>query len=160
MPKLVLLGTNDRYWTLDALNLYWDALSGSKHVLYVPNAGHSLGDVRWTDTLACFFQRLATQQPLPQLHWTHRRNGASLELAVRSTQAPRRATLWRATSSSRDFREAHWQPLALPAGAAELRADVALSPGEFTAAFAELTYALDGRHCSFSTQVRIELPSP
>ena len=159
MPKLVLLGTNDRYWTLDALNLYWDALSGSKHVLYVPNAGHSLGDARWTDTLACFFQRVAAQLPLPQLQWRHRRNGASLELAMHSNPAPRRATLWRATSSTRDFREAHWEALALPADAAELRADVALSTDEFTAAFAELTYALDGRNCSFSTQVRIEPPS-
>jgi PhoPQ-activated pathogenicity-related protein len=160
VPKLILLGSNDRYWTLDALNLYWDALPGSKHVRYVPNAGHSLGDAGWTDTLACFFQQVAAQAALPELEWKHTRNGARLELAVRSTPAPRSATLWRATSPSRDFREAQWEAFALPAGAAQLQADVALSPREFTAAFVELGYALNGRNCSFSTQVRIEPPSP
>ena len=36
MPKLIMLGTNDRYRTLDALNLYWKELLRSKHILYVP----------------------------------------------------------------------------------------------------------------------------
>lgn len=43
-PKLILLGTNDRYWPLDALNLYWTGLEGEKRVLYVPNNGHGLND--------------------------------------------------------------------------------------------------------------------
>src|SRR5262245_24035310 len=42
MPKLLLLGNNDPYWTVDALNLYWDGLKGDKWVVYIPNAGHDL----------------------------------------------------------------------------------------------------------------------
>src|SRR5262249_14967353 len=42
MPKLLLLGNNDPYWTVDALNLYWDGLKGDKWILYIPNAGHGL----------------------------------------------------------------------------------------------------------------------
>src|SRR5262245_50417873 len=42
LPKLILLGNNDPYWTVDALNLYWDGLKGDKWVMYVANAGHNL----------------------------------------------------------------------------------------------------------------------
>lgn len=159
MPKLILLGTNDRYWTLDALNLYWDALPGAKHVLYVPNAGHALHEAHWTDTLACFFEQVAAREALPELQWRHTRTGASLELSVRAAPAPRKATLWRTTSPTRDFREAQWEALDVPAGAAQVRAEVALSPGEYTAAFIALGFTLNGRDCSFSTQVRIEPPT-
>jgi PhoPQ-activated pathogenicity-related protein len=39
-----MLGTNDEYWPLDALNLYWSELKGPKYVLYIPNNGHGLKD--------------------------------------------------------------------------------------------------------------------
>lgn len=43
-PRLVVLGTNDAFWPIDALNLYWEELQDEKHVLYLPNEGHSVSD--------------------------------------------------------------------------------------------------------------------
>ena len=46
MPKLIVLGTNDRYWPVDAAKMYFGDLKGEKHIHEVPNAGHGLGG-RW-----------------------------------------------------------------------------------------------------------------
>ena len=43
-PKLIILATNDAYWPVDALNLYWNELQGDKYILYVPNNGHGIKD--------------------------------------------------------------------------------------------------------------------
>jgi len=42
MPKLLINGTNDRYWTLNALDLYWNELKEPKHLVELPNAGNGL----------------------------------------------------------------------------------------------------------------------
>ena len=46
MPKLLLLGTNDPYWTVDSVHNYWDDLSEPKLVFQTPNAGHDLAGGR------------------------------------------------------------------------------------------------------------------
>ncbi|MCI0742241.1 MAG: PhoPQ-activated pathogenicity-related family protein, partial [Gemmataceae bacterium] len=82
-PKLILNGTNDRYWTLDALNLYWNELPGEKHVLYVPNRGHDLDDMpRVVGTVAALHQSAAGRLKLPSLRWEHEDNGHGHELIV------------------------------------------------------------------------------
>ena len=90
LPKLLINGTNDRYWVIDALNLYWDDLVGEKHVFYVPNAGHGLdgGKEAALTTLAVFAQNVAMDQPMPALTWLHDDDGNQMRLSVRSNPAP------------------------------------------------------------------------
>src|SRR5690606_33252787 len=38
-PKLIVNATNDVFFPIDDLNLYWNGLEGPKHVLYMPNNG-------------------------------------------------------------------------------------------------------------------------
>jgi PhoPQ-activated pathogenicity-related protein len=161
LPKLIVLGTNDRYWTLDALNLYWDGLPGDKHVLYMPNNGHGLSDeARWRDSLACFFRNVAQGRALPALSWRYARNGVSLDAEIQAQPQPLGGRLWTARSTNRDFRSARWEAMPMTADASVLRARVRLSSDAYVAAFGEVEYREEGNACRFTTQVRIEAPMP
>ena len=66
-PKLILLSTNDRYWPLDALKLYWSELPDPKHVLYVPNQGHGLRDIeRVIGSVSAVHRYAAAGKPMPR----------------------------------------------------------------------------------------------
>ena len=109
MPKLVLLGTNDPYWTVDAANFYFDDLPGEKHLYYLPNAGHGLG-IGIVPTLVAFVRSVMDSAPLPRMQWQHDDDGT---LTVTWDAANGRPVLWQARSTNRDFRKAQWlsQPL-------------------------------------------------
>src|SRR6266581_496962 len=68
MPKLLLLGTNDPYWTVDSLRNYWNDLPEPKLIYQTPNAGHDLaGGKEATQTLAAFFEMIADGKELPRM---------------------------------------------------------------------------------------------
>jgi PhoPQ-activated pathogenicity-related protein len=120
LPKLIVNGTNDRYWTVDALSLYWNDLIGEKHIRYVPNAGHGLDGGREgaLTTIAAFAQHVAEGRPLPELNWEFTETGEQLKLTIDGRSGPKSVRLWVATSDTRDFRDAQWQ-------ATELKAETA-----------------------------------
>jgi PhoPQ-activated pathogenicity-related protein len=145
-PKLLINGTNDRYWTLDALDLYWDGLKGPKYLVELPNAGHGLDQNRdWAiSTLGAFFRHVVNGRSMPRLSWTFdtgERGEATL--TIRAEPAPRAAHLWTAQSASRDFRESHWDAKPLRAGAT-IAARVSPPTNGHLALFGELEYEVDG----------------
>lgn len=111
MPKLLIMGTNDRYWTLDAVNLYFPDLRGEKYICYVPNAGHSLEPnlLRAVNTLAAFFLHSIGRLQFPTLGWAYRRQGEEVALEIEADREPKEMLLWVARSETRDFREAKWE---------------------------------------------------
>ena len=157
LPKLLINGTNDRYWVIDAMNLYWDDLSGEKHVLYVPNAGHSLdgGKENALKTLAVFAQHVAMQEPLPNVSWKHDDDGDQMRLVVHSTPAPKAVRLWTAHSEDKDFRPAHWDatPITADSDGAYV-AHVAKPASGHVAFFAEATHEFGPLEYGLSTQMR------
>jgi PhoPQ-activated pathogenicity-related protein len=165
VPKLIVNGTNDPYWTQDALNLYWDDLSGDKWVCYVPNAGHNLQEMttgkpsltRTRGTLAAFARAHIHDTPLPKLAWKGGEKGGKFTLDVTSDVAPKAARLWTADAPTRDFRKAKWAssptPLALAKGT--LAVEVEAPATGCRVFFVECEYDLDGLRCFFSTQLRI-----
>jgi PhoPQ-activated pathogenicity-related protein len=109
-PKLVILGTNDRYWPLDACNLYWNDLQGEKYLIYVPNNGHGLPDrSRIIAGLNAIHQRVITGKPLPKLGWEFKNGGENVALSVTADVKPTRVRVWTATAATRDFRDSKWE---------------------------------------------------
>ncbi|MFA0749401.1 PhoPQ-activated pathogenicity-related family protein [Fervidibacter sp.] len=157
MPKLIINGTNDRYWALDAANFYFYDLPGEKHILYVPNAGHGLegGLDRVLRTLTAFFNRVAGRIAFPKLQWQWKQEGNSMTLVIRSEPKPKEVLIWTAKAPTKDFRDAKWSSQTINDADGEF--NFTLNPPEqgFAAAFAELVYEIGGQSFSLCTTVRI-----
>ncbi len=111
LPKLIINGTNDRYWVVDALNHYWDELPDPKYALYLPNAGHGLEQHRdyAVRGVAAFVRHVAEGHPLPKLSWQYTYTDKGLKLEVTSDQPVVGAQAWVAYVKDLDFRVAQWQ---------------------------------------------------
>lgn len=147
-PKMLINGSNDRYWTLDALDLYWNDLKGSKYLVELPNAGHGLNKNRdWAlNGVGAFFRHTATNRPMPQLKWSSSgsKGADELTLSVQAEPAPKSARLWVATTGSRDFRESTWKPSPLTAGSTISATAKKPAGAQNLAAFIDLEYEVDG----------------
>lgn len=158
LPKLLVNGTNDPYWTVDALNNYWDGLVGPKYVLYVPNAAHGLEGGRdlAMRSLAAFFRHTAVGQPMPSLTWKHDDAADGLRLTVRSNVTPKEVLAWTATSSTKDFRKSKWESSPAVSQGSDWLCEAKKTAGKHIALFAELRFDGEG-NCpdySLSTQLR------
>jgi PhoPQ-activated pathogenicity-related protein len=159
-PKLILLGANDRYWTLDALNLYWNDLEGEKHVLYVPNQGHSLADPqRVIGSIAAFHRHSVGELTLPKLDWKLANGDGALKLNLKSSAEAAHALAWIASSPTRDFREATWKSEKLELVDGAYRYALPLPESGYAAMFGELKFDSNSLPYYLSTNVQI-VPAP
>jgi PhoPQ-activated pathogenicity-related protein len=160
MPKLILNGTNDPYWTQDALNLYFDDLPGEKYVSYVPNAGHGLvpkGSFVPTqagNVLAAFSRAQIEDKQLPKLTWKHDSKDGKYTLTVNSDVVPKTVRLWSADAATKDFRKSEWKSETLKADKKVVAEATAPKEG-CRVFFVECEYEMDKLKYSFCTQVRI-----
>ncbi|MDR0712674.1 MAG: PhoPQ-activated pathogenicity-related family protein [Bacteroidales bacterium] len=143
MPKMLFMGTNDPYWTIDAVKLYIDEIPGQNYLCYVPNAGHGLGDKKQVySTLSAFFGLSLNRKPYPECQWTLTEKGKKITLNIKtSTDQPVRAVLWTAESSGRDFRHSHWTGKALPpTNTGVVQVTTGYPKKDFSAFYVELVY--------------------
>ena len=165
MPKLLVLGNNDRYWAPDALNLYWEGLPGPKWISYTPNAGHDLtstdasgkkGDpMRAVRATAAFARHQFTGRAMPELTWKHDDSGEQLRLTVTSNPAPKEMHVWRCNGATKDLRDARWESRAVEMkdGPTEI---MEARPASGVASFyADCAYEIDGLPYTLCTQLRM-----
>ena len=110
MPKLITLGTNDEYWTVDAIKHYIDSIPGQNFINYVPNVGHGLGDKKQAlESLSAFFGQTLAGTPYPVLQWklSQTKKGVTLKVNT-SPDILVDAILWSTDSKDTDFRDEKW----------------------------------------------------
>jgi PhoPQ-activated pathogenicity-related protein len=155
-PKFILLGTNDRYWTLDALNLYWDDLQGEKYVCYTPNSGHGLNDpARIAGALNALHFECCGGAALPKLSFAYRDDKEKTTLRIESDAKPREVRIWTATSRTRDFRDSKWEPHPAANDGGAYSFDLPQPASGFAALFGEAVYDHDGMPLYLSTKIKI-----
>ncbi|MGJ0485280.1 MAG: PhoPQ-activated pathogenicity-related family protein [Methylomicrobium sp.] len=160
MPKLLLLGTNDPYWTVDSLRHYWDDLPEPKLIYQTPNAGHDLnGGDQALQTLAAFFELIADRKPLPKIAWKFNRVADNhINAQVESNENADTISLWSAHSDNRDFRDNHWtaQILNVTRGSSHATASIPVPKSGYQAYLMEVELKTDTGHpFKLSTQAQV-----
>lgn len=160
MPTMIINGANDPYWTVDALNLYWNDLKSPRWVCYVPNAGHNLMEnkfdpTRVSNTLGAFARHQIHGVKMPQLSWTHDDHEGKPRLTVQCDVMPKKARLWVADAEKRDFRKSLWKEHAATANGKSIVGMLDGPNGGHRVFYGEVEYQIDGITFYLSTQVRV-----
>ena len=115
IPKMLFMGTNDEYWTVDAVKNYMDKLPGQLWISYVPNAGHNLGDKKAAlNTLEAFFWQTIDGESYSSLSYKASGREKSIRLNIKPEKEQlRNAVLWEAVSENKDFRKSQFVPHSL-----------------------------------------------
>ncbi len=118
MPKMLIIGTIDEYWPVDAIKNYIDSIPGKNLIEYIPNAGHGLGDrVQANQALSSFYAMTINGMKYPECGWKVNESVKSVTItATASSDQLIGASLWYADSEEdRDFRDEEWKRIDLDA---------------------------------------------
>jgi PhoPQ-activated pathogenicity-related protein len=159
VPKLIFIGTNDEYWTVDAIKWYINDLPGQTMIHYVPNAGHDLGGgVQALQTLSAFYGRMLQNKSYPIL-----KNNTSVEIGKvklkidANTDELQDLSIWSASSSDMDFRNEKWSAQSMGKGAKENLLEIELPKEGFKAFYVDFKY--NGQQGSYISSTRMYLLS-
>ncbi len=158
-PKLLIFGTNDRYWPVDACRLYWPDLLGEKHLLYVPNQGHGIKDVdRLLGTLAALQRSRTGGTALPKMDWQFDPKNNAVHLSIDVDQKPKTTRLWSARSDTKDFRDAQWHETSMQEQSSSYAGSVSRDE-KYLAVFGEVVIANPSADAFFSTNLQVFEPA-
>ncbi|MBC6366897.1 PhoPQ-activated pathogenicity-related family protein [Algoriphagus sp. AK58] len=147
MPKLIINAAGDEFFQPDSWKFYWDSLPGEKHVMYVPNSGHDVGDSDALPNLISFYKSILDQAKRPTYDW--KVEGEQIKVTFDPAQKPESIKLWSAFNPlARDFRidvfGPNWtsEDIAVP-DSGELTVNMTTPESGYRGYFVELTYGGD-----------------
>ncbi len=106
MPKMIIIGTNDEYWPVDAIKKYYNDIPGENYIHYEPNVGHSLGDGAGAiKAISAFFNLTVNKKNHPACEWQLESYTDKTDLTVKASPELKKVNLWICDSPDRDFRD-------------------------------------------------------
>jgi PhoPQ-activated pathogenicity-related protein len=158
-PKLIINGTNDDYWPVDATRFYWNDLPGQKHLMFVPNTTHSLQDYsRVTAGVLALHQEQSQGLPMPKFEWQFEESEDAVTIVLEADPAPFRFLVWSAQRPTADFRRTHWKSAPLAAGDGRIRHTIPRN-GEYQGMFVEAEFR-QGRPLPLNLTTLVHLVPP
>jgi len=159
IPKLIVVGSNDRYWPLDAMNIYFKDLVGENYILRVPNKGHDVGDMdRIISDAIAFFHKVNGDLDFPKLSWSYMSKmglGEGLVIMIMPDQKPKSVSVWITSSDTKDFRNSKWQETKLEPMGSHYIYTLKKPQKGYSAIFGEAVYPSGDKGYFLSTEVRI-----
>jgi PhoPQ-activated pathogenicity-related protein len=154
IPKFLINAASDEFFLPDSWQFYWDDLPGEKHLRYVPNTGHDIGDTDAPASLISFYDMILDETPRPRFEWSADSTGFNLTLDPGNL--PDELLLWNAQNpEGRDFRlyviDRIWvaRPLDIPEDGT-VQVELPMPDEGYSAWFVEATYS-NGYKIPFKT---------
>ncbi len=112
MPKMLFFGTNDEYWTVDAVKNYIDGIPVEKFISYTTNAGHGLGNKQAAfSSLEAFFSQTIDGIQYPRFDYKIKEQQGNATVVIKADKTHlEEVILWEATSENKDFRQSMFIP--------------------------------------------------
>ncbi len=142
IPKIIVNGTNDPYWPLNALKLYYSELKGENYIVYEANNGHGVDAKRVQETVVAALLYSQEKSSFPQFICKFKTDEKNLEISFRAKEA-KKIKMWRSSSLNLDFRDSKWTASEIPVVLSKIK--VPLKHYNNRAIFIEAHFVKKGR---------------
>ena len=127
IPKLIINGTNDPYWTLDSSSIYYPKLKGEKYIYYKPNASHDMGLLKFADNpvqgffeilpmlnvMKTFIYHVCLKDEMETIEWAWTEKDNKITCELKTKAKPANVISYTTDVDKRDFRGVKWEGVPL-----------------------------------------------
>jgi len=157
VPKLLVNGTNDRFWALDSLSVYFDDLPGSNYLYYAANARHNLreGKDETISTIASFYNFIDGKNDFPDIKASYKKTPVKVIAKCRVEGDPWEVLLMKAVSNTKDFRESKWSEILVEKENHFYKTKVEIPKDKYIALYFQVIYNIEEEDVLRSSRIHI-----